>query len=118
MAVMPTGGGLSAEFCARTALVVRPLIDDVLDNDDERATVVADILARWLALPEATRAQYRHGADSEAAAIEEFSEEYVGDIDRAPFADNGDPFAIPAEAASDMVRRQWRLHVTGLRTGG
>lgn len=82
-----------------------PLIDDVVEVHEDRAAVVRDVTARWLALPAAER---------RSMTLADFIGNYVDRIDASAYATCTDSDAVRGEAADRLVFAAWREHVRGL----
>ena len=81
-----------------------PLIDDVVEQHDERAAIVRHVAAQWLALAAHQRA---------ATTLSDFVGEYVDRIDRSGYAGH-DPDSLATGVAEQLVYAAWRRHVRNL----
>jgi hypothetical protein len=96
------------------AIDVVPLISDVVEDHDDRALVVADIVECWLRLPPSARAAYNSW--SPFPGLRWFAGDYTEEVDRASVVVADDSYSATSIAQAERLCWEgWRRHVRDLR---
>lgn len=108
-----------ARLRADVAVRVVPLICDVAEDVEERAIVVADIAACWLALADEVRDRHLARTNAVHDGLSDFCWDYVDRIDREVA---GRHPQLHGPAYESVNLQHWRDHITTvgrrLRAGG
>ncbi|MFF5230697.1 hypothetical protein [Dactylosporangium sp. NPDC000521] len=97
------------------AIDVIALIHDVVEDHDDRALVVADIVECWLRLSPKARAEYDSWAPF--SGLRWFAGDYTAEVDRASLPAEDAPVSPPFPADTDeLCYKGWQRHVADLRS--